>query len=411
MVHDFVMNSVKRLFAAAEGIGALTDYPGVEEAAMQSAILYGTPQPDAHGVAKLAYGVIDRDLVEDTLMAISTARVGVTCQRQRADDAIDRMEDMVYGDKLLVHDKRSLLIKNVIKGVDSNFAPIANNFEIEESPSSEGEEESECRKWVKEKLGEILAGEVDESTLERVFKYAAPVAQQWTDKLCGSRTTTCSRQPRTNRSRQSICTLRSLFARDAFRSSRQIFLARDVSTVETALRDLVQEYALSWTQRIFDAVMFFANLEDNNSEIELGKLGAAAACKVIKLKKKGKKKMLLALAFLVHTCPVYALVIAYPLDRGIETALRMLGYCKHFDSAWKLCLSTLQARKRILDYHARQPERVKLDRLDAASALAGPLDIALACARDAMNSLEKEFMELYNRICLHADLLAVRAQD
>ena len=434
----YISDSSSAVLTAAVGIGSLSTIPSLEQQAINSAILYGTPKIDAHAVATLTYKSnkrtqLQRELADVAVLSISTARVGVDCQRQKAEQAINRIQDLVLktagGSNIdNIYDRQSLLLKCIIrgKGID-NEVLVHDSFHIE---SEDNQDTGDIKESAQEltNLLKSITGESStdfEKLISNIDKTFATFCREWGDELrkdekkSNDITVTKARKIKLQ---EATATLRTILGRNAFLGPCQFMSVEQIELVKRSLENCGSLLATNQIERMLHLILFAVNFKEeeinkiHNTKILIKKRAAFGFHHVaayfnedekIKLKRRTKKETLTGLAFIFKSLKpgmIYTFFsqLTYSNDKERFRIAEQLAYCNEFHAAWNRYKNILNARKETLEHTDHL--KLRIDQTEATAALSGPLDAAVSCAADALEYLNHKLEKVIADISLGCQL-------
>nr|BDV49834.1 MAG: wsv308-like protein [Penaeus semisulcatus pemonivirus] len=454
IVDRFILDSTRRLLTAAVGIASISPFrsSNPEDAALFSAMMYGTPQVDTRTVFTLTNqkrGILEKALADNVVSAISTARVGVKSQCQRAQDAIDRIENLVFSSSSCPADQNrlsSILNCIIIAGhkADGSGLPLVRRprtFDILPNVTGDNEGDSHRAPKAAAILAETIKSLTDETPkdLENMItlvKNNMPeTVREWGDELVAdigrsvetSRSSNCDENQH-EKLRKAVAVLRSTLSRNLYCGPIQLETPQEVYRIRSALLTCATLLAADRLCRMVNMVMFTINfceptkcIKENNlalirhqAERAFYRVPVTTTTnyipKPIALRRRSETETISCLAFIFKCIDpgTIRVIMDWPIssqgNQGLETAIRLSASASaigEFQRPWERCISILDMRATIL----KDTEELRIDHRDARAALIGPLDTALADAATALELLDRQLEALHARITFACQLL------
>nr|BDW09863.1 MAG: wsv308-like protein [Marsupenaeus japonicus pemonivirus] len=450
VVDRFVLDSARRLLTAAVGIASISPLSpsNSEDAALFSAMMYGTPQVDTRTVITMAdqkRGILEKSLANNAVSAISTARVGIKSQAQRAQDAIDLIENLVYSSSSIEQDRLSSILHCIIAGsrMDGSGLPVARRpavFALTPDASvNDGEDnESPTAATILAEAIKSLTNETPEDleNMVSVVRKSMPDAiRTWGDELIAD----AKRSAETSRStsiegtrheklRRAMAVLRSTLSRNLFCGPGQLETPEEVYRVRSALLSCASLLAADRLCKTVNLVMFAINfceprssIEDNNlalirhrAEKTFYRFPVATTTnytpKPIALRRRSETETVSCLAFIFKCIDpgTIRVIMDWPIsgqgNQGLETAIRLSTSAPMvggFQRAWERCISILDTRATVLE----DTEELRVDHRETRAALTGPLNVALADAATALELLDRQLEGVHASLTFACQLL------
>nr|BDT61809.1 MAG: wsv308-like protein [Penaeus monodon endogenous nimavirus] len=454
IVDRFILDSTRRLLTAAVGIASISPLSpsNPEDAALFSAMLYGTPQVDTRTVFTLANqnrGILEKSLANNVVSALSTARVGVKSQCQRAQDAIDRIENLVFSSSSWPVDQNrlsSILNCIIIAGgrADGSALPLVRKpqtFTILADDTGKDDGDGDRPPTAAMVLAEAIKSLTDETPkdlenmISLVKKNMPDTVREWGDKLVAnvgrsaetSRTFSCDNN-RYEKLRKAIAVLRSTLSCNLYRGPSQLETPQEVYRIRSALLTCACLLAADRLCRMVNMVMFAINFREPRENIKENNLALIRhraekafysvpvmtttkyTPKPIVIRRRSEAETISCLAFIFKCIDpgTIRVIMDWPIssqgNQGLETAIRLSASVLpvgEFQRPWERCISILDMRATVL----KDTEELRIDHRDARAALIGPLDVALADAATALELLDRQLEAVYDRMTLTCQLL------